>query len=130
MELTLQFPEKVKSLALVSTSASVKVKLSFLPKLIKRVRSRMSKQEQPYYAFMRQIGASHDYDCSNRFSEIDVPTLIMCGQNDRRVSDSQIKEMSVGIKGSKLIMFRGGHMFFLFENKRFTDCLMEFLRSS
>jgi surfactin synthase thioesterase subunit len=87
----------------------------------------MSKQEQPYYAFMRQLGASHDYDCSNRFDEIDVPTLIMSDQKDGRVTCSQIEEMNKGIKGSKLIMFKGGHMFFLFENKRFTDCLMEFL---
>jgi 3-oxoadipate enol-lactonase len=33
MELALRFPEKVKSLILVSTSASVRLKLSFLPKL-------------------------------------------------------------------------------------------------
>jgi len=30
----------------------------------------MSKSEQPYYAFLRQLKASHGYDCSNRFGEI------------------------------------------------------------
>jgi hypothetical protein len=48
MELTLLYPEKVKGLTLASTSASVKVKMSMLPKIIKKVRAFTNKSEQPY----------------------------------------------------------------------------------
>jgi len=127
LELTLKFPRKVKKIALVSTSASVKAKMSFLPKLIKRVRSSMSESEQPYYAFLHQLNASHGYDCSNCFGEINVPTLIMYGKKDKRVSYMQVKEMNVGIKGSKLITFNGGHLFFIWETKLFIDTILGFL---
>jgi len=126
LELTLQFPEKVKRLVLASTSASVKAMMSFLPKFIKRVRSEISKSEQPYYAFLRQLNESHGYDCSNRFSEINVPTLIMYGKKDKRVSYMQVKEMNVGIKESELITFNGGHLFFIWKNKLFIDAILGF----
>ena len=84
LELTLKFPQKVKRLVLASTSAFVKVRMSFLPKFVKRVRSSMRKSEQPYYAFLHQLNASHGYNCSNRFGEINVPTLIMYGKKDKQ----------------------------------------------
>ena len=127
MELTLKFPDKVKRLVLASTSASVKVRMSFLPKFIKLVRSWISKSEQPYYAFLHQLNASHGYDCSNRFGEINVPTLIMYGKKDKRVFYMQVEEMNVGIKESKLIAFNGGHLFFIWKSKLFIDAILNFL---
>jgi 3-oxoadipate enol-lactonase len=129
MELTLKYPEKVKRLVLASTSASVKARLPFLIKLLKRVKASISKTEQPYYAFLRQLNASYGYDCSNRFSEINVPTLIMYGKKDKRVSYTQVEDMNLGIKESKLITFKRGHLFFIWENKLFIDTILEFLGS-
>ncbi len=37
--------------------------------------------------------------------------------------------MHSGIKGSNLIESKGGHIFFLWENKRFTEDVSEFLQS-
>jgi len=127
MELTLQFPEKVKGLILASTSATVKTRLLFIPRFIKRVRAIMNKSEQPYYAFLRQLNASRGYDCSSRFCNINMPTLILHGKKDKNASYHLAEEMNIGIKGSKLIAFKGGHIFFIWENKRFVNSILEFL---
>ena len=42
---------------------------------------------------------------------------------------TQAIEMNTEIKNSKLIPFRGGHLFFILGNKRFTDTVMDFLNS-
>jgi hypothetical protein len=39
-----------------------------------------------------------------------------------------VEEVHSGIKGSRLIEFNGGHIFFLLENKEFTDAVSEFLQ--
>jgi len=128
LELTLKYPQAVKRLMLVSTSASLKARISFLPKLIKRLRSALDASAQPYYAFVHQLNASQGYDCSGRFGEIRAPALIMYGKEDRFVPYTQIEEMNAGIKGSKLITFNGGHLFFLWDSKLFVDTILDFLR--
>ena len=127
MALTLKYPAMIKRLALASTSAKVKTRLSFLPKFIKRARAGMSKSAQPYYAFLRQLGASRGYDCASRLGEINLPTLILHGKKDKQAPFMLAEEMNAGIKGSELITFKGGHLFFLWENKQFIDAISEFL---
>ena len=39
----------------------------------------------------------------------------------------QVEEMNIGIKESKLIMFNGGHLFFIWEIKIFTYTILGFL---
>jgi 3-oxoadipate enol-lactonase len=129
MELTLQYPEKIKGLLLTSTSASVKVRMPILPKIIKKIRGLMDKSEQPYFAFKLQLDASKNYDCIGRLKNIKVPTLILHGKKDKSALFEQATDMNNEIKNSKLITFRGGHLFFIFENKKFTDTIIDFLNS-
>ncbi|WP_407312318.1 alpha/beta fold hydrolase [Desulfosporosinus sp. SB140] len=127
MSLTLRYPGKVKSLILVSTAANVKSKLPYIHKALKWIRSKISKDNQPYYAFKRQLYASRSYDCSSRLNEIKVPTLILHGRNDKLVKSTQAEEMKYGINEANLVVFNGGHLFFLWENKKFVDAVFEFL---
>ena len=127
MELTLEHPELVTRLILVSTSAAARPDngptrmemLSFLARLVFR-----GKYPQPAFAQGRQRQASRAYDCTDRLDEIQVPTTIMHGRNDRIVPLHRAEEIRHGIAHSQLVTFRGGHLFFMRkERKWFLDSL-------
>ncbi|HUZ68900.1 MAG TPA: alpha/beta hydrolase [Candidatus Saccharimonadales bacterium] len=116
MELTLEHPELVTRLILVSTSAAARPDngptrmemLSFLARFVFR-----GKHPQPAYAQGRQRQASHAYDCTDRLDEIQAPATIMHGRNDRIVPLRRAEELRHGIAHSQLVTFRGGHLFFM-----------------
>jgi 3-oxoadipate enol-lactonase len=131
MALELQHPELVKSLILTSTFAR-RTKNARLPlryRMMKlaggRIKSR--KSTQPYYAFVRQLKAARDYDCSDRLDRIGVPTLILHGKDDRVVPFELAEEIHAGIKGSKVITFKGGHRFCYWQCNLFSDEIEKFL---
>lgn len=128
LELVLKSPEMVKKLVLVSTSAKVDrtwrraVIFNFIHRLP------LFKDSQPRYAFVRQMEASGSYDATSRLSEIKVLTLILHGKSDRFAQYKLALEMHDGITGSKLVAFRGGHLFFMMgERRHFVEAVEEFL---
>jgi 3-oxoadipate enol-lactonase len=127
MELTLEHPELVARLILVSTSAVARPDngptrmemLRFVGRLIFR-----GKYPQPGYAQALQSQASHVYECLDRLDEIQVPTTIMHGRNDFIFPLRHAEDIRHGIAHSQLVTFRGGHMFFMRkERKWFLDSL-------
>ena len=129
MALTLQYPRLVKSLVLTSTAASLRNSRSLLRmKLLGLIPlRRLRKYPQPYYAYKRQLIASRSYDCTGRLGEIGVPALILCGTRDKLVSRAMAEELNSGIRGSKMITFDGGHMFFMFRQEAYVSAILEFL---
>jgi 3-oxoadipate enol-lactonase len=130
LALTLAHPERVEKLALVSTSARV------LPRgwrfrvlgLLSSVPMLQGKHPQPRYAFVHQRDASTLFNCTSRLCEIQAPTHIMHGRNDRIAPFALAEEMQRGIHGSTLLSFAGGHLFFLLrERQRFLDATADFL---
>jgi 3-oxoadipate enol-lactonase len=131
-DLALRHSERVKSLILVSTRLTRQTQRSWpglFVDLALRIpfMQRMDKYPQPYYASLRQREAARIYDCSDRLSGINIPTLILHGKTDRIAPYRQALEMNAGIKGSKMIAFNGGHIFLFFQPRRFTDAVIEFL---
>lgn len=131
--LTLNHPEMVKSLILVSTSARVNHPRglawafgNFLVR-IPAVRRIGTKFPQPYYAYVRQRDASQGYDATNRLGEIAAPTLILHGEKDKTVPYSLAEEMHQGIRGSRMISFDGGHLFMLRKQKENVESVLDFL---
>lgn len=127
LELTLEHPVRVASLILVSTSAAAHPDvgltrmdlLSGLAGLVLR-----GKYPQPRYAQSRQRQASRAYDRTNRLHEIRVPATIMHGRRDRIVPLREAEQLRRGIADSQLVIFRGGHAFFMFRERRwFLDSL-------
>ncbi len=115
LALVLQNPELVKSLVLTSTFArqtgNTRPLLRF--RLMQYSTARIFKKyPQPRYAYDRQLKASRGYDCSDRLGQIRAPTLILHGTKDNIAPIPLALEMHEGIKGSKMITFNGGHMFF------------------
>ncbi len=134
LALTLKHPELVEALILVSTFARQRENTGMPPrfKLMRRmpiVRNMISKYPQPDHAFISQFKASRGYDCSDRLDKILVPTLILHGMKDRLAPIELAEEMHAGIKGSKMITFEGGHVFFMGNQARFCNAIIQFLEN-
>jgi len=133
MALALQHPELVKSLVLTSTFARQRTDTKTPMRLILMsrlsIRRRLRKYPQPGYAFDRQLKASRSYDCSDRLDKINVPTLILHGTRDKLAPQELAEEMHKGIKGSKMLTFPGGHVFFMLRMEEYLDAVLGFLAS-
>ncbi len=130
LALALQHPKSVKKLVLVSTSArSIKNWRRHFFGMLSSVPIFRSKYPQPHYAFMRQRQASFVYNCTDQLHELHIPTVIMHGKKDKIVPYKLAEEMHTGIKGSKMLAFAGGHIFFFMkERQRFLDAIAEFVK--
>lgn len=131
----LNFPERVKRLILVCTFASrgKKVRVSWAMRLLYPLQwlpPFRSKYPQPRYAFKLQRQATLDFDVIDRLHEIKAPTLILHGRNDKTVPFERAEILNNGICGSKLVPFKGGHLFFIMrERQRFLDEASNFINS-
>jgi pimeloyl-ACP methyl ester carboxylesterase len=130
LELSLQHPELVDRLVLVSTAARVprSLRRTLMLSVLPRLPLFKGRYPQPYYAFANQRDASRGYDCSRRLGEIHAPTLILHGTSDRSAPFALARELQAGIPDATLIAFSGGHLFFLFGGRdRFLDATARFL---
>src|SRR3989442_10450040 len=129
LALALQHPKRVKKLVLVSTSArSIKNWRRYFFGILSSAPIFRSKYPQPHYAFMRQRQASFAYNCTDKLQELHIPTVIMHGKKDKIVPYRLAEEMHMGIKGSKMLTFAGGHIFFFMnERQQFLDAIAEFV---
>lgn len=113
----LAHPALVSSLILVSTAAKQpppswtrRMMIEVLPRVLGMHGSRAN--PQPYCAFARQREASRAYDCTRRLGEIVAPTLILHGRKDKTAPYRLAEELHAGIRGSHMVAFPGGHIFF------------------
>ncbi|MBU6389813.1 alpha/beta fold hydrolase [Patescibacteria group bacterium] len=133
LHLALAHPELVKKLILVSTSARVDKKRSWLVGLLGILSSLpilpRGKYPQPRYAFLRQRQASRAYDCTTRLAELKMPVMIMHGRRDIIAPYALALEMRDKIPGAKITPFAGGHLFSLMgEQKEFIEAVKKFVR--
>jgi len=83
---------------------------------------------QSEFAHKRQREASDRYDAVGKLSQVSAPTLIAHGHRDKTTPLLLAEQLQAGITDSELAVFRGGHMFFLFsERRRLIDRIESFL---
>jgi 3-oxoadipate enol-lactonase len=129
MDLAIRHPELVRGLILVSTTARVTREARASPTLrVGRLVKRITGRGASYRGFKHQFDASTNFDCTARLGTIVAPTLIMRGDRDTIASRDLVEELHAGIKGSRLVVFKGGHLFFVWDNKGFTEAASGFLR--
>jgi 3-oxoadipate enol-lactonase len=125
--LALRHPQLVKSLILVSTTTRMPT-MTWRRRLIK-LELQIMKMRGSHNAAMRQFVASTGFDCTDRLSEIQVPTLILHGRKDKTAPYRLAEEMHSEIKHSKMVTFDGGHIFFILRPKQFLEAILAFLES-
>lgn len=79
-----------------------------------------------YERFNRNANAILKYDIRDRLPDITAPTLIIAGEDDKTVGNDAAKELSAGIPGSELYVYKGlGHGAFE-EAKDFYERIFDF----
>jgi pimeloyl-ACP methyl ester carboxylesterase len=130
LELARGHPERVERLILVSTSARVvpSRRRQHLYPILSGLPLFRSRYPQPQYAFVRQMEASAGYDAGPRLHELTMPTVVLHGRSDRAAPLAMAEELHRGIPGSRLLTFKGGHLFFLIrERQRFVHAVADFV---
>lgn len=76
-----------------------------------------------------QALATRDFDASNSDIELTVPSLIMCGTEDRVLPWTNSIMLFKKIKVSSLLVFKGqNHLLFIEEASRFNDEVSQFIK--
>jgi pimeloyl-ACP methyl ester carboxylesterase len=82
---------------------------------------------QPADAFFRQFDACLRHDTGDRLDQIDVPTLVMTGDDDPLVPPQNSHVLTDLIAGAGLSVFAGGrHCFFIEKAERFNKEVADF----
>ena len=98
----------------------------------------VSAREEPNETFRRLCGPNDfvtdgklkDFDVSDRLSEIDVPTLLMCGDSDE-VTIPRIMEYYKSVKGARLsIIAHAGHVLALEQFDQYAYAIRAFLEEN
>jgi pimeloyl-ACP methyl ester carboxylesterase len=81
----------------------------------------------PPFAFARQIEAVAAFDASARLGQIHVPTMVICGREDRLVAPQNSKMIADLIPGATLKELPGGHLFMAEYPEQFNRAVIDFL---
>jgi pimeloyl-ACP methyl ester carboxylesterase len=111
LHLTLEHPQRVNRLVLISTGARVggprwRIRLGVV---LARLPIVGSPSPQPFHAMMAQFEASTRYDCTSRLAEIGQPALILQGRTDPLALPALAEQLHAGLRDAQLILFDAGH---------------------
>ena len=109
LQMTLDRPQLVRRLVLLSTSARMPAHRHSLVMAMAPFIPIGPKPRQPAYAFRRQRAASEGFDARSRLAQITAPTLVLGGRADTIATPTLSEELHAGIPHSRLEWYAGGH---------------------
>lgn len=148
----LQRPDLIKALILVGTAPRLKVAPVFLEGLKKNFSDTVDAIMKYAYSssappimlnqgaqLMKEVGrkvlyndfaACDRFDVRNEIHNIDLPTLIICGEEDKLTPPSLCKKLQEKIKQSKItIIPAAGHMVMIEAHRPFNEAVSMFITS-
>jgi len=123
IEIAGRHPERVDRLVLISSAATGtgSLRLSLPARLMwaaKRLRLLpRAAHPQTDHAYRHQVAASTSYDGAELLPKITAPTLLLHGRDDRSMPLAAAQATKTGIRGARLVVFEGGHMFALLSQR-------------
>ncbi len=79
-------------------------------------------------SYLRQAGAGANFDASGRVREIDAPTLVIHGSDDRLVPVANARALARAVPRSRLRVLEGaGHLVFIEEAEEVNEEVASFL---
>lgn len=88
----------------------------------------MKKNSSPAQGLLGQLEANLTHDVLDRLDQIAVPTLVTVGELDMCLPPYYSRELHRGIRGSELVVFKGGsHLFGLQDPATFNRVTLEWL---
>jgi pimeloyl-ACP methyl ester carboxylesterase len=98
------------------------------PRLVELARQRMA-DTQPA-VLLGDLMACDGFDVISRLGEIDCPTLVICGEEDRMTPMRYAQYLANHIKGARIEIIQGaGHMVMLEKPQEVRNRMLEFLRT-
>ena len=154
LSLALEHPQRVQGLILLGAGARLRVHPDILtgiadqanfhntiqmivewnfapqapPRLVDLARQRMA-DTQPA-VLLGDLMACDGFDVISRLGEIDCPTLVICGEEDRMTPMRYAQYLADHIKGARIEIIQGaGHMVMLEKPQEVRNHMLEFLRT-
>lgn len=91
--------------------------------------ARRARHAPPVAAWAAQAQACTEFHSEPRLERLRCPTLVITGDDDRIVPSANSRLLAERIRGAKLAILPGGHLFFLESAREFNAAVLEFLQS-
>ena len=153
IEAAFTYPDILKGIILVGTGTRLKVAPAFLEGLqnnfyttveniVRYAYAKKSSKEllEEGVKIMKAAGqevlindftACDEFDCQDEISLLDIPTLIVCGKEDRLTPPKLSENLHKDIRDSRLVLIEGaGHMVMVEKFEEFNRAVYDFLISS
>ena len=94
---------------------------------LKEFEAAMGDLPQPLEAYLAQLSSIRTHDTTDRLGRIDVPTLVVAGEDDILIPVRLSERLCAGIRGAEWRTTKGGHACLWEHPAEFNSALIEFV---
>lgn len=88
----------------------------------------MRYMDQPVHAYLAQLAVIQQHDTTDRLGQIDVPTLVLAGEQDILIPVSLSRQLHAGIPGATWAATKGGHACLWEHPAEFNRAFLDFIK--